>query len=104
VTTRSVVDRAIGGAALALAALAPLIFSDYWVGALLTQTLFLGIVASSLIFLSAYGGMVSLAQVALYGIAGFVLGNVVTNGNFRFAGPAANICLANIALTEWGIA
>jgi branched-chain amino acid transport system permease protein len=83
VTTRSVVDRAIGGAALALAALAPLIFSDYWVGALLTQTLFLGIVASSLIFLSAYGGMVSLAQVALYGIAGFVLGNVVTNGNTK---------------------
>jgi len=83
VTTRSVVDRAIGGGALALAALAPLIFSDYWVGALLTQTLFLGIVASSLIFLSAYGGMVSLAQVALYGIAGFVLGNVVTNGNTK---------------------
>ena len=82
-TTRSVVDRAIGGGALALAALAPLIFSDYWVGALLTQTLFLGIVASSLIFLSAYGGMVSLAQVALYGIAGFVLGNVVTNGNTK---------------------
>ena len=82
-TTRSVVDRAIGGVALALAALAPLIFSDYWVGALLTQTLFLGIVASSLIFLSAYGGMVSLAQVALYGIAGFVLGNVVTNGNTK---------------------
>ena len=82
-TTRSVVDRAIGGGALALAALAPLIFSDYWLGALLTQTLFLGIVASSLIFLSAYGGMVSLAQVALYGIAGFVLGNVVTNGNTK---------------------
>ncbi len=82
-TTRTVVDRAIGGAALALAALAPLIFSDYWVGALLTQTLFLGVVAASLIFLSAYGGMVSLAQVALYGIAGFVLGNVVTNGNTK---------------------
>ena len=75
--------RSIGGAALALAAFAPLIFSDYWVGALLTQTLFLGVVAASLIFLSAYGGMVSLAQVALYGIAGFVLGNVVTNGNTK---------------------
>ena len=34
--------------------------------------LLLGIVAASLIFLSAYGGMVSLAQVAVYGIAGFV--------------------------------
>ena len=93
-TTSSVVDRAIGGGALALAALAPLIFSDYWVGALLTQTLFLGIVASSLIFLSAYGGMVSLAQVALYGIAGFVLGNVVTNGNTKGLNLGWNAWLA----------
>ena len=46
--------------------------ATYWVSALLTQMLFLGIAAASLIFLSAYGGMVSLAQVALYGIAGFV--------------------------------
>ena len=33
--------------------------------------LFLGIAAASLIFLAANAGMVSLAQVALYGIAGF---------------------------------
>jgi branched-chain amino acid transport system permease protein len=45
--------------------------------------LFLGIVAASLIFLSAYGGMVSLAQVAVYGIAGFVLGNATTTGNTK---------------------
>ena len=45
--------------------------------------LFLGIVAASLIFLSAYGGMVSLAQVAIFGIAGFVLGNATTNGNTK---------------------
>ena len=45
--------------------------------------LLLGIVAASLIFLSAYGGMVSFAQVAVYGIAGFVFGNVVTNGNTK---------------------
>ena len=42
-----------------------------------------GIVAASLIFLSAFGGMVSLAQVALYGIAGFVVGNLTTNGNTK---------------------
>ena len=45
--------------------------------------LFLGIVAASLIFLSAYGGMVSLAQVAIYGVAGFALGNLTTNGNTK---------------------
>ena len=50
---------------------------------LLTQMFFLGVVAASLIFLSAYGGMVSLAQVSLYGVAGFVSGNLTTNGNTK---------------------
>ena len=45
--------------------------------------LFLGVVAASLIFLSAYGGMVSLAQVSIYGVAGFALGNLTTNGNTK---------------------
>jgi branched-chain amino acid transport system permease protein len=73
-------DRGVGVVVLLLAVLAPLIFSDYTVANLLTQMMFLGIVAASLIFLSAFGGMVSLAQVAIYGIAGFALGNLTTNG------------------------
>jgi branched-chain amino acid transport system permease protein len=77
------VDRVVGAAALVAAVAAPLYVSSYWVGALLTQMLFLGIVAASLIFMSAYGGMVSLAQVAVYGIAGFVVGNATTNGNTK---------------------
>ena len=40
--------------------------------------LIFGIVAMSLIFLASYGGMVSLAQTALFGIAGFVFGNMTT--------------------------
>jgi branched-chain amino acid transport system permease protein len=76
-------DRIVGAIALVFAAVAPAILSAYWVGALLTQMMFLGIVAASLIFLSAYGGMVSLAQVAIYGIAGFVLGNATTTGNTK---------------------
>jgi branched-chain amino acid transport system permease protein len=76
-------DRAVGAASLLLAVLAPFYVSSYWVSSLLTQMLFLGIVASSLIFLSAYGGMVSLGQVAIYGIAGFVFGNLTTNGNSK---------------------
>jgi branched-chain amino acid transport system permease protein len=76
-------DRVAGSLILLVAVLAPLIFSDYWVSALLTQMLFLGIVAASLIFLSAYGGMVSLGQTAVYGIAGFALGNLTTNGNTK---------------------
>jgi len=76
-------DRVVGLAFVVVAAFAPLIFSEYWVATLLTQVMFLGIVAASLIFLSAYGGMVSLAQVAIYGIAGFALGNLTTNGNTK---------------------
>ena len=76
-------DRVVAALALVLAATAPLYVSNYWLGQLLTQMLFLGIAAASLIFLSAYGGMVSLAQVSIYGIAGFVLGNATTNGNTK---------------------
>jgi branched-chain amino acid transport system permease protein len=82
-SSRLTPDRAVGGLLVALALFAPLIFSEYWVATLLTQTMFLGIVAASLIFLSAYGGMVSLAQVAVYGIAGFALGNLTTTGNTK---------------------
>ena len=68
---------------MVVALIAPLILSEYWVGNLLTEMLFLGIAAASLIFLAANAGMVSLAQVALYGIAGFVVGNLTTNGNTK---------------------
>ena len=74
------VDRGTGAVLVLLAFLAPLIFNDYWVRTLLTQMLFLGVVAASLIFLSAFGGMVSLAQVALYGIAGFTMANLSAAG------------------------
>jgi branched-chain amino acid transport system permease protein len=77
------IDRAAGSVLLIAAALAPLILSEYWIAALLTQMLILGIVAASLIFLSAYGGMVSLAQIAVYGVAGFALGNLTTTGNTK---------------------
>jgi len=74
---KTVVERTIGLGALVVAALGPQIFSDYWVSAILTQTLIFGIAAASLIFLSAYGGMISLAQTAVMGIAGYLLGNMV---------------------------
>jgi branched-chain amino acid transport system permease protein len=81
--SRLTLDRAVGAVLVLVALFAPLIFTKYWVATLLTQMLFLGIVAASLIFLSAYGGMVSLAQTAVYGIAGFALGNLTTNGNTK---------------------
>jgi branched-chain amino acid transport system permease protein len=78
VSSKRTVERSIAGVALAIAALAPLLFSTYTVDQLLTQALIFGIVAMSLVFLASYGGMVSLAQTALFGIAGFVFGNMTT--------------------------
>ena len=69
-----------GVVVLVIAALAPLIFSDFYLNQILTKALWLGIVASSLIFLAAYGGMVSLAQTALFGVAGFTMANLVARG------------------------
>jgi branched-chain amino acid transport system permease protein len=59
------------------AALAPLVFTDFFLSVILTKSLWLGIAAASLIFLSAYGGMVSLAQVGIYGVAGVTFANLV---------------------------
>ncbi len=50
----------------------PLFAPTFFVVQIGIQSLFLGIVALSLIFLAGYGGMVSLVQVALYGVAGYV--------------------------------
>ena len=55
----------------------PAFGSQYFVEFVMTQALILGLAASTLIFLSAYGGMVSLAQLLMYGIAGFAIGNAV---------------------------
>jgi branched-chain amino acid transport system permease protein len=76
-------DRGIAFAAFVLVALGPIVFDDYWVSYVLTGTFLFGIAAASMTFLSAFGGMVSLAQVSIYGIAGFVLGNCVTTGSTK---------------------
>ena len=72
------VDRAVGLGLLAVLVFGPTFLDHNWVDSILTQTFLVGIAAASLVFLSAYGGMVSLAQTALVGIAGFTLANVVT--------------------------
>jgi ABC-type branched-subunit amino acid transport system permease subunit len=73
----------LGAIVVILAALGPLIFNAYWISFILTQVFLLGIAAASLVFLSAYGGMVSLAQVGIYGIAGFAYGNMATKGGSK---------------------
>jgi branched-chain amino acid transport system permease protein len=75
---KALAERGIGALALVLAVAAPLLVSDFWLSSILTQALILGIGAASLIFLSAYGGMISLAQSGLMGITGYALANMVT--------------------------
>jgi branched-chain amino acid transport system permease protein len=55
----------------------PAVGSDFFVDFVMTRTLMLGLAASTLVFLSAYGGMVSLAQWLIFGAAGFAVGNMV---------------------------
>lgn len=71
------VSLAVVAVALLLLVFAPLIFTDYFVGVILTKALWLGIAAASLIFLASYAGMVSLGQVGLYAIAGMMFANLV---------------------------
>lgn len=76
--SKTAVERGVGAVAIVVALLAPFLFSDFWLNSILTQALILGVGAASLIFLSAYGGMISLAQAGLMGIAGYALANMVT--------------------------
>jgi branched-chain amino acid transport system permease protein len=77
VTAERALRLAPGLVAVAILAFAPLLFSEFYLSAVLTKALWLGVAAASLIFLAAYAGMVSLGQVALYGIAGFTMANLV---------------------------
>jgi len=51
----------------------PLFASRFWSVSIGAHSLILGIVALSLILLAGYGGMVSLAQTAIAGVAGYVV-------------------------------
>jgi branched-chain amino acid transport system permease protein len=79
-TTKQQLERGMAAAAVVIAGLAPTFLNSNWTNNILTETFFFGLAAASLIFLSAYGGMVSLAQTALAGISGIILGNLVTQG------------------------
>lgn len=63
-------------AAVALIVL-PVVGTEFFVNFVVTRTLILGLAASTIVFLSSYVGMVSLAQYLLAGVAGFTIGNCV---------------------------
>ena len=57
--------------------------SDFFVTFVLTQALILGLIAASIIFLTSHGGMISLAQLLLAGIAGFMFANASLEASSR---------------------
>jgi branched-chain amino acid transport system permease protein len=89
---RTRIEGGVGIACLCVLAAGPAIVSDYWVHTILTETFIFGIAAASLIFLSAYGGMVSLAQTALMGVSGYILGNLVSTRGLQ--GESKGLALA----------
>ena len=50
----------------------PLVANDFWIVQIGAQSLFMGLIALSLMLLGGYGGMVSLAQMATAGMAGYM--------------------------------
>ncbi len=74
-------NRAITWVSAAIAVLVllilPLFTSGFFTSTVGIRALWLGIAAVSVTFLAGYGGMVSLAQTALYGIGGFTMANLV---------------------------
>jgi branched-chain amino acid transport system permease protein len=93
------------GVVVVVAALAPLVFTDFFVSVILTKALWLGVAAASLIFLSAYGGMVSLAQMGLLGVAGMTFANLVAadGGNAAEWNPWLAAIAALLVATAVGL-
>lgn len=69
----------LAGLVLVALAIVPFVVTDYFLAAVAIKALWLGIAAASLVFLAAYGGMVSLAQTALYGVCGYTVAVLVTS-------------------------
>ena len=90
----------LGGGAFLLAAavvilLCPVIFSVFFTSQVALTSLWFGLAAVSLTFLSGYGGMVSLAQTGLFGVAGLVSAKLaVTMGWNVWLAALAGIAVA----------
>jgi branched-chain amino acid transport system permease protein len=64
-------------AVLAVLVFMPAFTEGFFIDFVMTKTMIWGIAAASLVFLSSYGGMVSLAQLLMFGVSGFMIGNFV---------------------------
>jgi branched-chain amino acid transport system permease protein len=60
-------------AALAVLAALPFVLPEFWITNILVRAMVYGIVALSLTFLAYYGGLISLAQMVVAGVAGYTI-------------------------------
>jgi branched-chain amino acid transport system permease protein len=58
------------------------VVSDFNLSQIGVRALWTGIAAASVVFLASYGGMVSLAQVGIYGVAGFTYADLVVKAGW----------------------
>ena len=61
----------------------PGIASDFFVTSVMIETLILGLIAATVVFLASHAGMISLAQLLFAGIAGFMFGNAALESGAR---------------------
>jgi branched-chain amino acid transport system permease protein len=95
---------ALGVVALFLAG-APSVVDSFTLSQILTKALWLGIAAASLIFLSSYGGMISLGQTGIYAVAGFTMANLVHAEGGKNLGwdPVAATAAGIVVATAFGL-
>lgn len=77
--------RWIGVAIFIALLLVPLFANDFLLRQIGVRTLFLSILAMSLVFLAGYGGMVSLAQIALFGVGSYTYAYLVVSSGLPVA-------------------
>lgn len=94
-TPNRLITRVSAAIAALLLLIFPLFTSGFFTSTVGIRALWLGIAAVSVTFLAGYGGMVSLAQTALYGIGGFTMANLVAAD-----GGAAHIRLFGLNLGD----
>ncbi|HZG99394.1 MAG TPA: branched-chain amino acid ABC transporter permease [Nocardioidaceae bacterium] len=68
---------------VALLFLLPSFASEFFIYFVMTQALILGLIAVTIVFLTSHAGMISLAQLLMAGIAGFMFGNAALESGAR---------------------
>jgi branched-chain amino acid transport system permease protein len=75
----------------------PFAATPFWIVQIGAQSLFLGVIALSLMFLAGYGGMVSLSQMTVAGFAGYMIALLGVNDKGK------GLMFVHLDLPWWGL-